>query len=322
MFHVEHQYITTPILMFHVEQILLLMFHVEHCSTSMAGCFVICSTWNIVDHPCYNAGYTNIRTISKAPMIVALANQKGGVGKTTTAVNLAGNLAATGRRVLLVDLDPQGNAATCLGVVKSKLQWIVGDVLLGRIQLAAAIVPTGRPGLDILPATPDLAGMAVELANMPRWEYRLRDVLQDVEQQYEYILIDCPPSLGLLTINGLAAAERVIIPLQCEFLALEGLAQLKETIDLVREGLNPRLHISGVVMTMYDGRVNLAQQVVQEVRRYFPQRIFDTLIPRNVRLSEAPSHGELIAEYDPSSRGAQAYQALADELVQREGETK
>lgn len=255
-------------------------------------------------------------------MIVALANQKGGVGKTTTAVNLAGNLAATGRRVLLVDLDPQGNAATCLGIAKSHLRLIVGDVLLGRAPLTFAIVPSGRPGLDLLPATPDLAGMAVELGNLPRWEYRLRDVLHEVNSFYEYILIDCPPSLGLLTINGLAAAERVIIPLQCEYLALEGLAQLKQTIDLVREGLNSRLHISGVVMTMYDGRVNLAQQVVQEVRRFFPQRIFDTLIPRNVRLSEAPSHGELIAEYDPHSRGARAYQALASELLQREGVVK
>jgi chromosome partitioning protein len=221
-----------------------------------------------------------------------------------------------------VDLDPQGNAATCLGIAKSHLRLIVGDVLLGRAPLASAIVPSGRPGLDLLPATPDLAGMAVELGNLPRWEYRLRDVLREVNSFYEYILIDCPPSLGLLTINGLAAAERVIIPLQCEYLALEGLAQLKQTIDLVREGLNPRLHISGVVMTMYDGRVNLAQQVVQEVRRFFPQRIFDTLIPRNVRLSEAPSHGELIAEYDPNSRGARAYQALASELLQREGVVK
>jgi chromosome partitioning protein len=221
-----------------------------------------------------------------------------------------------------VDLDPQGNAATCLGIAKSHLRLIVGDVLLGRAPLTFAIVPSGRPGLDLLPATPDLAGMAVELGNLPRWEYRLRDVLHEVNSFYEYILIDCPPSLGLLTINGLAAAERVIIPLQCEYLALEGLAQLKQTIDLVREGLNPRLHISGVVMTMYDGRVNLAQQVVQEVRRFFPQRIFDTLIPRNVRLSEAPSHGELIAEYDPHSRGARAYQALASELLQREGVVK
>ena len=251
-------------------------------------------------------------------MIIAFANQKGGVGKTTTAVNLAGYLAATGRRVLLVDLDPQGNAATCLGIAKTTIDLITGDVLLGDAPISEAIVPSGRPGYDLLPATPDLAGMAVALADQPDREYRLRNVLQNVAPQYEYVLLDCPPSLGLLTINGLVAADQVIIPLQCEYLALEGLAQLKQTIDLVRERLNPGLHIGGVVMTMYDGRVNLAQQVVAEVRRYFPHRIFDTLIPRNVRLSEAPSHGELIAEYDPQSRGARAYQTLTDELLRRE----
>lgn len=251
-------------------------------------------------------------------MIIAFANQKGGVGKTTTAVNVAGYLAATGRRVLLIDLDPQGNAATCLGMAKSHIELTVGDVLLGEATLAESITPAGRPGYDLLPATPDLAGMSLTLAELPRREFRLRDALQPVVRHYEYILLDCPPSLGLLTINALVAADQVIIPLQCEFLALEGLAQLKQTIDLVRERLNPRLHIGGVVMTMFDGRVNLAQQVVQEVRRYFPHRIFDTLIPRNVRLSEAPSHGELIAEYDPSSRGARAYQTLTDELLQRE----
>ena len=177
----------------------------------------------------------------------------------------------------------------------------------------------GRPGYDLMPATPDLAGTTVALAELPQREYRLRDALRPIGEHYEYLLIDCPPSLGLLTINALAAADQVIIPLQCEYLALEGLAQLKQTIDLVRERLNPHLHIAGLVMTMFDGRVNLAQQVVDEVRRYFPQRIFETLIPRNVRLSEAPSHGELIFEYDRHSRGARAYQALTDELLQREG---
>jgi chromosome partitioning protein len=251
-------------------------------------------------------------------MIIAFANQKGGVGKTTTAVNVAGYLAATGRRVLLVDLDPQGNAATCLGIAKAHIELMVGDVLLGEETIADAIIPAGRPGYDLLPATPDLAGMSVTLAELPRREFRLRDALQPVVRHYEYILLDCPPSLGFLTINALVAADQVIIPLQCEYLALEGLAQLKQTIDLVRERLNQRLHIGGVVMTMFDGRINLAQQVVEEVRRYFPHRIFDTLIPRNVRLSEAPSHGELIAEYDPHSRGARAYQALTDEVLQRE----
>lgn len=251
-------------------------------------------------------------------LIIAVANQKGGVGKTTTAVNLGGYLAQSGRRVLLVDLDPQGNAATSLGIQKRDLEQTVGDVLLGDVTIEEAIVETGRPGLDLLAATPDLAGTAVALASKLARETRLKQALAPVENWYDIILIDCPPSLDLLTINGLAAAQQVLIPLQCEFLALEGLAQLKETIELVRMHINSHLHIGGVVMTMYDGRANLARQVVEEVRRYFPQRIFDTIIPRNVRLSEAPSHGELIYEYEPQSRGAKAYAALAEELLQRE----
>ncbi len=251
-------------------------------------------------------------------MIVAIANQKGGVGKTTTAINLSGFLAHQGRRVLLIDMDPQGNAATCLGVAKRTLEHTVGDVLLGEVEAKDAIIPTGRPGFDLLPATPDLAGTAVALAGMLARETRLRQAIQPIADWYDAILIDCPPSLGLLTINGLVAAQQVLIPLQCEFLALEGLAQLRETIELVRTHLNHRLYIGGVVMTMYDGRANLARQVVEEVRRYFPQRIFNTIIPRNIRLSEAPSHGELIYEYDPQSRGAKAYAALTEELLQRE----
>lgn len=251
-------------------------------------------------------------------MIFAVANQKGGVGKTTTAINLGGYLAQSGRRVLLVDMDPQGNAATCLGIQKRQLEQTIGEVLVGEAPAQAAIIATGRPDYDLLPATPDLAGTAVQLAGMMARENRLRQALTFIADRYEFILIDCPPSLGLLTINGLTAAQRVLIPLQCEFLALEGLAQLKETIELVRTHLNPELMIGGVLMTMYDGRANLARQVVEEVRRYFPQRIFNTLIPRNIRLSEAPSHGELISEYDPQSRGAKAYAALAEELVHRE----
>lgn len=251
-------------------------------------------------------------------MIIAVANQKGGVGKTTTAINLSGYLALMGYRVLLVDMDPQGNAATCLGIQKRQLEYTVGDVLLGETAASDAIIETGRLNYELMPATPDLAGTAVQLASLMAREMRLRQALASVAQQYDFVMIDCPPSLDLLTINGLTAAEQVLIPLQCEFLALEGLAQLKETIELVRTHLNNSLKISGVIMTMYDGRANLARQVVEEVRRYFPQRIFNTLIPRNIRLSEAPSHGELISEYDPQSRGAKAYAALAEELVQRQ----
>lgn len=251
-------------------------------------------------------------------MIISFANQKGGVGKTTTAVNLAGYLATSGHRVLLIDLDPQGNAATCLGVSKAQLELTIADILLGDVPPEQVILPTGRPGYDLLPATTELAGAAVTIADLPEREYLLHNALRTLASTYEFILIDCPPALGLLTINALVASDQVLIPLQCEFLALEGLAQLKQTIDLVRAQLNPRLHIGGVIMTMYDGRINLAQQVVQEVRRYFPHRIFSTLIPRNVRLSEAPSHGELIAEYDANSRGALAYRALGDEIFRRE----
>lgn len=252
-------------------------------------------------------------------MIIAVANQKGGVGKTTTTINLGGYLAQSGRRVLLIDLDPQGNAATCLGIQKRELEQTVGEVLLGEAPPEAAIIETGRPGLALLPATPDLAGTAVALASKMARETRLKQALAPVVDWYDVVLIDCPPSLDLLTINGLAVAQQVLIPLQCEFLALEGLAQLKETIELVRTHINNGLYIGGVVMTMYDGRANLARQVVEEVRRYFPQRIYNTIIPRNIRLSEAPSHGELIFEYDPNSRGAKAYAALGEELLQREG---
>lgn len=254
-------------------------------------------------------------------MIIAIANQKGGVGKTTTAVNLGGCIAQRRRRVLLIDMDPQGNAATCLGVSKRALQHTIGDVLLGEVPVQQAIVSTRRSNYDLLPATPDLAGTALALADLPQRERRLQHVLASIRETYNYILIDCPPSLGLLTVNGLVAADQVIIPLQCEYLALEGLAQLKQTIDAVRTRLNPVLHISGVVMTMYDGRANLARQVVAEVRRFFPNRVFDTLIPRTVRLSEAPSHGELAFEYDPRSRGAQAYARLTDEVMVRQEAT-
>lgn len=250
--------------------------------------------------------------------VLALANQKGGVGKTTTAVNVAGELALRGRRVLLIDCDPQGNATTSLGIGKRQLRASTYDLLMEAASVADCLVATGRDRLDLVPADQDLAGAAVELTGAERRERRLQVALEGAVGRYEYILIDCPPSLGLLTLNALCAADSVLIPLQCEYLALEGLAQLKTTLDRVRESLNPRLRILGVVMTMYDGRTNLAQQVVDEVQRHFPRLIFRTLIPRSVRLSEAPSHGKLISEYDPQSRSAQAYGLLAEEVLQRE----
>lgn len=248
--------------------------------------------------------------------IVAIANQKGGVGKTTTSVNIAGELARQGKQVLLVDCDPQGNATTSLGVNKRGLAATTYEVMMGIAGMDAAIRPTGRDHFDLVPATENLSGAMVELVDADRREWRLHDAVQQVSG-YDLILLDCPPSLGLITLNALCAAQHVLIPLQCEFLALEGLAQLKGTIDRVHERMNPQLHILGVAMTMYDGRTNLAQQVVEEVRKYFPQRIFNTLIPRSVRISEAPSYGQLIAEYDPQNRAALAYHALADELIRR-----
>jgi chromosome partitioning protein len=250
--------------------------------------------------------------------VIAIANQKGGVGKTTTAVNLAGELARRGQQVLLIDCDPQGNATTSLGIPKRDLKVTSYDVITGLVGLDAAIRPTGRPGFDLVPANEDLAGAMIELTAVERREWQLSDAIGKVKG-YDFVLLDCPPSLGLLTLNALCATRGVLIPLQCEYLALEGLAQLKGTIERVRDHFNPQLAITGVVMTMYDGRTNLAQQVVEEVRRYFPQRIFNTLIPRSVRISEAPSYGQTIAEYDPHSRAAQAYAALADEVLRRVG---
>jgi chromosome partitioning protein len=249
--------------------------------------------------------------------VVALANQKGGVGKTTTAVNLAGELARRNQRVLLIDCDPQGNATTSLGIAKRDLKATTYEVLMGLSSAQAAVRSTGRAGYDIIPASEHLAGAMVELTTVEEREWQLAQAIRSLEGTYDRVLLDCPPSLGLLTLNALCASTNVLIPLQCEYLALEGLAQLKGTIDRVHEHLNSRLSILGVVMTMYDGRTNLAQQVVEEVRRHFPQRIFNTLIPRSVRASEAPSYGQLLSEYDPNSRAAQSYHSLADEVSRR-----
>jgi chromosome partitioning protein len=251
--------------------------------------------------------------------IIAVANQKGGVGKTTTAVNLSAGLAHEGYRVLLVDSDPQGNATGSLGINKRELELSLYDVLVGQSTSGKAILGSNRSHLEILPASVELAGAEVELTGLSDDEraFRLKLALEPERNKYDVIIIDCPPSLGQLTVNALTAADGVLIPIQCEYLALEGLTQLKNTIDLVVHALNPRLTIFGIVMTMYDGRTNLALQVVDEVRRYFPEQIFNTVIPRSVRLSEAPSYGQSIFEYDPQSRGAQAYKILTQELVNR-----
>jgi chromosome partitioning protein len=249
--------------------------------------------------------------------VVAFANQKGGVGKTTTAVNLSVMLANLGNRILLIDVDPQGNATSSLGIDKDSLDATIYDVLVDQTPVSQVVIPTDRPRLDLLPSTPELAGAEVELVGMPERERRLARALDQAAKDYDVVLMDCPPSLGLLTVNALTAARYVIVPIQCEFLALEGVGQLITTIDLVKRQLNPPLDILGVLMTMYDARTRLAAHVVEEVRRYFPQRIFQTVVPRSIRLAEAPSFGQSIAEYDADSRGAQAYADIAAELISR-----
>ncbi len=248
--------------------------------------------------------------------IYALANQKGGVGKTTTAVNLGACLGARGKRVLVIDADPQANATSSLGLDKKRVQQTIYRPLLEETSLLGAVLRSPRFKLALVPSNPDLAGAEVELVDVMAREFRLRRALQSVDGRYDYILIDCPPSLGLLTINALAAAkDGVIIPVQCEYLALEGLSQLTRTLDLVRGHLNPDLRIRGLLMTMYDGRTNLAQQVVDEVRSHFGELVFTTIVPRTVRLSEAPSYGEPILYYAPKSAGAEAYWALSGEVL-------
>ena len=246
--------------------------------------------------------------------IICVANQKGGVGKTTTAVNLATSLAMQGQRVLLVDLDPQGNASSGLGLRDSEGPTTY-DLILGERQASETKVATQVASLDLIPAHRDLVGAEVELVSAPRREFRLAEALAPIRDQFDFVLIDCPPSLGLLTLNGLTAADAVVIPLQCEYYALEGLSALLDTVELIRESLNQSLAIDGIVLTMFDTRNSLSHQVSDEVRRHFPDRVFRTVIPRNVRLSESPSHGMPAALYDPASKGAQAYLDLARELL-------
>lgn len=250
--------------------------------------------------------------------IYAVANQKGGVGKTTTAVNLGAFLAAEGKRVLLVDVDPQANATSSLGVDWKTLSHSTYDVMLGEIAADQAIVLTNQLHLDLLPSSTALAGAAIELVGMMAREFRLSRALEPVVDRYDYVILDCPPSLGLLTVNALTTARHgVLIPVQCEYLALEGLGHLLHTVFMVRDNLNPGLTIAGVVFTMFDARTNLSKQVVEEVRRFFPGYVFETIIPRNVRLSEAPSYGATILGYAPSTAGAAAYRELARELLER-----
>ncbi len=255
-----------------------------------------------------------------SPRIIAVANQKGGVGKTTTTINLATALAATRKRVLVIDFDPQGNASTGFGLPAAERELGSYDLVIGRAGLEEAVVETTVPGLFLVPANVDLAGAEIELAEVPRREARLRDALADAPGAYDYVLIDCPPALGLLTLNALVAAQAVLVPLQCEFFALEGISHLVRTIERVQEALNPALELHGIVLTMFDRRNNLSEMVAADVRAYFGDKVYKTVIPRNVRVSEAPSHGKPVLVYDTRCPGSEAYIHLASEVLRRERE--
>ncbi|MGL4607640.1 MAG: ParA family protein [Eubacteriaceae bacterium] len=250
--------------------------------------------------------------------IVAVFNQKGGVGKTTTNINLATALSIENYRVLVIDIDPQGNSSSGFGIDKQNLEKSVYDCLVHGDSLKEIILRTNVNNLHILPANPELAGAEIELAELPQRELRLKKAVKDIEEFYDFIFIDCPPSLGLLTINALAISDSVLIPIQCEYYALEGVSQLINTISLVKQGLNPTLEIEGIVMTMFDSRTNLSNMVVDEVVDYFKDKVYETMIPRNVKLAEAPSYGQSIFEYALTSKGAKAYRALSKEFIQRQ----
>ncbi len=253
--------------------------------------------------------------------IVAFSNQKGGVGKTTTCINLAAYLAAMGKRILIVDIDPQGNATSGIGIDKDKELKTIYNLIEEEYEIGEIVLRTKIAGLDIIPATVDLAGAEIDLVDKSKREEVLKHILETVNDSYDYICIDCPPSLGLLTVNALTAADSVMIPIQCEFFALEGLTQLMNTIKLIKKHLNAKLNIEGVVLTMKDNRSNLISQVSAEIHKFFGKKVFETAIPRNIRLAEAPSHGEPIMVYDYTSKGSQAYQALAEEFLMRNNDT-
>lgn len=255
----------------------------------------------------------------KGPRIIAVANQKGGVGKTTTAINLATALAAVKQKVLIIDLDPQGNASTGLGVDRKNRRIDTYRMLIGGAQLKEAVQTSNVPGLDIVPAGMDLSAAELELVDLEQREHRLKGAIGDGAQGYDYVLIDCPPALGLLTLNALVASQAILVPLQCEFFALEGLSHLLKTVERVQNVLNPDLEIQGIVLTMFDKRNNLSDQVAADVREYFGDKVYKTVIPRNVRVSEAPSHGRPVLMYDMKCAGSQAYLHLAGEVLRREG---
>jgi chromosome partitioning protein len=261
-----------------------------------------------------------VRDGAKILRVIAVANQKGGVGKTTTAINLATALAAVGERVLLIDSDPQGNASTGLGVARHARPLTLYDVLMENLPIAQAAIATALPGLNLVPAETDLSGVELELGQRPRRSFKLRDAIAPLRSNglYSYVIIDCPPALNLLTVNAMTAADAVLVPLQCEFFALEGLSQLLRTIDLVRASLNPALEIQGIVLTMYDRRNSLSSQVARDVREHLGDKVYKTMIPRNVRVSEAPSFGKPALIYDLRCAGSQAYLQLAKELMARE----
>lgn len=247
--------------------------------------------------------------------VVSIFNQKGGVGKTTTSINLSAGLGKLGKRVLLIDLDPQGNSTSGLGLEKREMEYLIYDVLALDLPIKEAIFPTSAENLSIIPSNSQLAGLEIELAKEGNWEERLKDKLKDIKEDFDFIFIDCPPSLGILSVISLIASDSVIIPIQCEYFALEGVSQLFETIELVRRSYNPDLEIEGVVLSMFDGRTNLSIQVVEEVKSFFKGKVYTSIIPRNVRLAEAPSHGLSIMDYDVKSKGAESYMELAEEFL-------